>query len=196
MTVNGPIRIALLAMCLASTSVSAQEATATSPSKLSRAAVGLGSCDGEAATEYLEYLFDAGQEAIPYLVASFGDKRPFLGSCGSKVLDSTNFPAEPSLSRPPSALPEVREVALYVLLGILKGSKYFAGDCRIERGGGVESREVSVALGEIAVLYVQAQIWETALETEMVEGILTAHALRFPAHGSGLRDRPQHTGSR
>lgn len=150
---------------------------------LGRATVGLGSCDSIAATEYFDALFDAGEASIPYLVAHFGDKRPFFGLCGARILDSRRSPATPLVDQGPgnvSRVPTVREAALYLLLATLKGSQFFAMSCEIEVPKGEADTPISLALGEIAILYVQAELHEIALDSEVVESVLVAHGLRFP----------------
>lgn len=106
----------------------------TNEEALAVAAASLGSPDFLLTTEGTRTLFSARMAAIPHLLARFEDQAEFQGLCGRRILASNSYIVGPAeMGRWLTTLVpriSVREVALYLVVAILRGDLYFADVCK------------------------------------------------------------------
>lgn len=143
----------------------------------------LSSVDFLQATQAMRMLYEAGDEAIPYLIAAFSEKAEFDGICGSLSIESQVSEVLPleGIGKPIADLPPpvtVREAALYLVIAIKRQNFYFAPSCRVH-GLETRDRDLDLALGEIAILYARESCGLGTLSASEIDRILAKHHLTF-----------------
>lgn len=160
------------------------------PKQIRKSVEELGSEDYRVSNRAFQALFSAGKNAIPFLIEAFSDERSYNGFCGLSSyrssdestisLDELMQPTEDrslalQTGRRPNGLREVRSTALYLLVAILTGERYFAESCTLHYAeGSLES--VSLALSDVRLVWAETPA-EKLLEE--VVSILEKHDLRF-----------------
>lgn len=123
-----------------------------------------------------------GRESVPCLVPLLRDRSLYGGPCG-KFVESSDYrilehlaPEECTASPACSREPEVREVALYIILHVLSDGHFAAAECRVER-----ATMAATARDRDALFEAVAQRFERPDGPDYVElvGMLAEHGFSF-----------------
>lgn len=145
----------------------------------------LGSSNFLESTNAANYIYEVGPEAIPALIGAFSSDERYLGLCGRGILESQSEgfvdldDYDPTKEQVEEEVITVREVALYLVVAILKGDQYFADTCKPNVSSAGDEDAVMAVLQAIEKCY-QSCIQEgVVFEYATIEPILEKYGVSF-----------------
>ena len=134
-------------------------------------------------TKGWEVMYAYGSHAIPFLLANLDDDSRYYGLCGAgilksqaidsrKVKDKNNYPDDYYEIT-------VRDASLYLILAILRGDLYFAGNCEPHCSEGKLDFAFKAATKLIRERYVEYLKGEVSFEYKDVTDILSSCRISY-----------------
>lgn len=143
------------------------------------------------ATSAFDTLYKSGSQAIPFLIDKFSDKTDFVGICGASSMTGQAIACETKKTLPDGSIildchnkkhvdtgasPKVRDVALYLIISILKSDKNHSKLCAPKSKN---ERDLRNALSEIKKLYMKSNSIKDGFNITRIESILEKYCIKY-----------------